>query len=424
MISNKKIKVLHCSTTDSHGGAAIAAMRLMDGLVANFVDAKMLVLQKNTNNPNVIKADDLRNRKMFYRIFRFLGRKIGYYYKSYQWLKYPNKKQIALDDVFISYLDDTLDRIDFDILHLHWVEGGFINFKEIQRINKPIVWTIHGSFPFTGICHHLICDKFKSICGNCPALNSDSSFDLSTINFNLKKNRYKNLNFTIISPSNFLANKAKESTLLGSKKIHVIHNCLNTELFNPINKPIAKNNLDVSKKLTILFGAVGATTDMNKGFHHLLEAIKKLELHYSKDSIQLLVFGGDFKNDTCFDIKNLGYISDPEKLSKLYSAADVMVVPSIHENLPYTIMESLSCGTPVVAFNIGGNSDLIDHQKNGFLAIPFDIDSLTEGIIWCLSNNTNNNLSLMARQKVLNKFSINKIVNQHIDLYKSLIENY
>jgi glycosyltransferase involved in cell wall biosynthesis len=87
-------------------------------------------------------------------------------------------------------------------------------------------------------------------------------------------------------------------------------------------------------------------------------------------------------------------------------------------------MESLSCGTPVVAFNIGGNSDLIDHQKNGFLAIPFDIDSLTEGIIWCLSNNTNNNLSLMARQKVLNKFSINKIVNQHIDLYKSLIENY
>ena len=133
------MKVLLCSTTDSHGGAAIAAYRLLEGLVNYSVDAKMLVLHKTTKNQRVIRVEDIRNNKTTYRLISNLSRKLSFYYKSFMWSQYPNRKEIALDDVYISYLEDCLNRLDFDILHLHWVEGGFVNFKELQKINKPIV---------------------------------------------------------------------------------------------------------------------------------------------------------------------------------------------------------------------------------------------------------------------------------------------
>ena len=416
------MKVLHLSTTDSNGGAAIAAYRLMEGLVSQSVDVKMLVLNKTTDNPLVIKVEDIRNKNRVFRFIKDITRKLNFYYKSYRWAQYSKKRDIALDDVYVSYLEDCLERLEFDILHLHWVEGGFINFKELQTIDKPIVWTIHGSFPFTGICHHMICDKYKTKCGTCPALGSDSTEDFSTQNFNLKKKRYEKLNLHIISPSNFLAIHAKNSTLLGKKPIHVIPNGLNIEVFKPHNKLLAKKTLNIKDKKTIVFGAVGATSDKNKGFDLLLASLSKLESYYEQDKIQLIIFGGDFKNETHFEVINLGFINDTNYLSMLYSAADVMVVPSKHENLPYTFMERLSCGTPVVAFNVGGNSDMIDHKQNGYLANPYDIKDFTEGIYWCIENAANEKPNIQSRQKVLHNFPIEKIATQHIDLYKSLLK--
>jgi glycosyltransferase involved in cell wall biosynthesis len=209
--------------------------------------------------------------------------------------------------------------------------------------------------------------------------------------------------------------------LLGKKPIHVIQNGLNIEVFKPHNKLLAKKTLNIKDKKTIVFGAVGATSDKNKGFDLLLASLRKLESYYEQDKIQLIIFGGDFKNETHFEVINLGFITDTNYLSMLYSAADVMVVPSKHENLPYTVMESLSCGTPVVAFNVGGNSDMIDHKQNGYLANPYDIKDFTEGIYWCIENAANEKLNIQSRQKVLHNFPIEKIAAQHLDLYKSLL---
>ena len=411
------MKILLCNTTDSGGGAAKAALRLLDGFRHEGHDAEMLVLSKSQSNPRVLDTNEFKSNHPLTRLYRDLKRKILFQYKSYQWSKYPKKIKRSLHDVYVSYLEDALKHIEFDLLHLHWVEGGFVNFKELQNVDKPIVWTLHGSFPFTGICHHLLCDRYKTRCGACPALGSTKENDFSTRNFSLKQKRYRKLNLTIISPSRYLAEKAKESTLLGDRDVHVIPNGIDTDLFSPASKSEARKRLDLEEKPTILFGAVGFHSDPNKGFELLRESLYRLSEFYSGWQLQLIVFGGISEEEIPFPIWNAGFVKDEEELKWIYSAADVMVVPSKHENLPYTIMESLSCATPVTAFNIGGNGEMIGHKENGYLAEPFKSEDLAEGIRWCLENNGGNVLGKNGRQKVLTNYQYKEIAKQHIELY-------
>lgn len=415
------MKVLICNTTDTGGGAATAAMRLLEGLVMQGIDVRMLVLGKNTKHPNVFEVTELLEDKPLIRFLYKIKRKINYYYSSYKWQNYPNRQEIALHDIFISSLEDALNKVDFDILNLHWIEGGFINFTELQSIKKPIVWTIHGSFPFTGICHHLLCDRYKSSCGACPALGSLKEDDFSTENFQLKQKRYKNLGLHIVSPSVFMANHARISTLLGNFPINVIPNGIETKLFYPKEKITARDILKINNKKTVLFGAIAATTDLNKGYSILLESMKLLQSMFTPDEIQFLVFGGECTDEFTFEKVNLGLIKDETLMSLVYSAADVMVVPSKHENLPYTIMESLACGTPVTAFRVGGNAELVDHLQNGYLAKPFDALDLANGIKYCLDNNSDGRLSKNSRNKVLENFTIEKISGRYIQLFNSLL---
>jgi glycosyltransferase involved in cell wall biosynthesis len=418
------MKVLLCNTTDIGGGAAKAVLSLLKGLTANNINTRMLVLNKETINPLVLEVGEILEDKSLERFYGKLKRKLNYYYTNYRWHQYPNRQNIALDDIFISYLENTLDLIDFDILNLHWIEGGFINFTELSHLNKPIIWTLHGSFPFTGICHHLLCDKYKSHCGSCPALGSKKEKDFSNVNFELKKKRYKNLNLHIVSPSQYLANHAMQSTLLGEFPIHVIPNGIDIQVFYPKDKNKVRETLNINNKRSILFGAIAAISDKNKGFKTLLESLKILNNVYHQD-IQFIMFGEKFNDENSyeFNMVNFGHINDDNLMCQLYSAADVMVVPSKHENLSYTIMESLACATPVVAFNVGGNSEMIDHKQNGYLAEPFNPNDLADGITWCLENNKYGMLSNNARNKVLKNFKLEIIVKQYIDLYQSILEN-
>lgn len=417
------MKILHLSTLDYHGGAAVAAYRLLNGLLAEGVDAKMLVLDKETTHNKVISINEIKVKNVFYQLLYQLNHKIRNHYKSYKWRQYQNRQNIALEDIYLSYIENYIQKFDYDILHLHWIEGGFIDFTELQKINKPIVWTIHGSFPFTGICHHLICDKYQVKCGACPALKSNNESDLSTEMFELKKKRYANLDLNIISPSFFMAEKAKLSSLLGKRSIHVIPNGIDEKIFKSQGKIISRQKLNIKNKKTILFGAVGATNDENKGFVYLMQSLKILEQYYAKEDIQCLIFGTDNISRTFYETTCLGFVKDEEILSLAYSSADVMIVPSKHENLPYTIMESLSCETPVVAFNIGGNSDMIDHLKNGYLANPYSAEDLANGIKWCFENNQDNILGINARRKVVENYTLNIVSEKHIKLYEEILSN-
>ena len=165
--------------------------------------------------------------------------------------------------------------------------------------------------------------------------------------------------------------------------------------------------------------------DPRKGGELLMESLRLLSGMYSEDEIELLIFGSEKQDDYQFNFpaKFLGYVSEEADLALAYNAADVTIVPSTHENFPNTILESLSCGTPVVAFNIGGNPEMIDHQDNGYLAKAYDTSDLTVGIVYCLSHNEDNGLSYNARKKVLDNFKIEDIANRYIELYKEILAN-
>ena len=238
--------------------------------------------------------------------------------------------------------------------------------------------------------------------------------------WNIKKRLWKN-KFTIVTPSHWLSQCARDSLLFRGWDIYTIPNALNTDVFKPINKIVARKilNLPLDKKL-IGFGAMGGTSDVNKGFDLLRASLNKL----SNFNFQCVVFGQSkaLVIDNV-DINYLGKLTDEVALVLFYNAIDVMVVPSRQENLPQTATESQSCGTPVVAFNTTGLPDVIIHKVTGYLVKPFDTDDLAFGIRWCIDNPDNVNFVANSRDRALKYWSYPVISKKHRDLYKKLL-NY
>jgi len=229
----------------------------------------------------------------------------------------------------------------------------------------------------------------------------------------------------IVGLSKWINECSKNSSLLKDKKHINLPNPLDTSIFKPFHKEKARElwNLPHDKKL-VLFGAMSATSDINKGYKELSEALHKLTY---KD-VELVVFGSsEPQNAPNFGFKThyVGQLHDDVSLVTLYSAVDVMVVPSLQENLSNAIMESLACGTPVVAFDIGGNSDMIEQKQNGYLAKPFDTTDLKDGIEWILnlSENEYNKLSYNAREKVVREFDSKIVAKKYIELYEEILNN-
>lgn len=423
------MKILTLSTKDSFGGAGRVAYRLCEEIIRQGYDDILLVNSKRTNSSFVRLAAEFHDPK---NLITYRTEKIKYKIKEFRkrliWNSYPNRADKVFLDIYISYLKNALDRLDFDVLHLHWVGDSYVNFEELPS-DKPIVWTLHDCFAFTGVCSYFEdCDKYQTHCQSCPQLKSNKKKDISFDIFELKKKRYASLKFHIVTPSKWLAKSVQDSFLLKNYPVTVIPNGINTDTFRPIDKVNARKllGLDTSKKI-ILFGGISAVADPRKGGDLLWESLKILSHKYDdlKEDILLLVFGSEEQNNYIFnfDVKYLGYIQHEEQLNIIYNSADVMVVPSRYENLPNTILESLSSGTPVVAFDIGGNSDMIDHKYNGYLVKPYDVEDLHKGITFCLDKNNGYALSQNARTKVIRNFRIEDISAKYIDLYKKLNNN-
>lgn len=423
------IKVLSVNTSDTKGGAARAAYRIHQGVQTLGVDSRMFVKYKQQKDDSIISLDEFTPKNFFFKIFDWICQKVKNKIQHYKWGKYPNRSKLYLSDSRGTNTFKKLEKLDCDILHLHWINQRFIKLSDLAKVNKPIVWTLHDSWPFCGVCHYFLeCKKYKTGCKQCQYLNNNTiENDLSTEVWNEKFKAYKNLNLHIVTPSKWLGDCAKESALFSQFPVYVIPNCLDTDIFRPleqneISPRWAKFSEKRLKKTFVLYGAVNAATDQIKGFANLLSSLQILEKQ-GRANFELIVFGAkesDLKIDVNIPIHYVGYVSDTNELVSLYNLASVTVVPSHTENLSCAIMESLSCETPVCAFNIGGNGDMIDHKKNGYLAKEQDNEDLANGIIWCIENNKEQELSKSARRKVLENYTPEIVSVQYLELYKKL----
>lgn len=423
------MKIVSLSSKDTFGGAAKIASRLHQSLVKNGVDDLLVVNSKRSKDiDKVIAVSSLRDQKGFLRstIDNVLAKRKELA-RIKKWDIYLSTRlDKVYTDLEISLLGNALDKLEFDLLQMHWVGESFVNFTEFENVKQPVVWTLHDCAAFTGICtYYESCDKYKTHCGNCPFLRSNEEKDFTYEIFEQKLDRYKNIDFHIVCPSHWLAQSARESKLLGHFPIHVIPNGIDTEFFRPIAKDHAKSSLglDPNKKY-ILFGGIAIDKDTRKGGHLLLEALNNLKTKVDQpDNIELLILGADsLKVDLPFKSTFLGYIDNEKFMRIAYSASDVTIVPSMYENLPTVILESMACQTSVVAFNIGGNPDMIDHKENGYLAQPYDVADLASGIQFCLDEARNQDLNIKARHKIIEGFTIESVTQQYINLYSDLLK--
>jgi glycosyltransferase involved in cell wall biosynthesis len=412
------MKILCVNRSDYEGGAARGAIRLLEGIRGQGADATLYV-QKRTGSHPFIVAPPVGLGKITASARRVLESIL--FGLSFQ------KMQGMFSPAFLpDHLSTRLAAFSPDIIHLHWV-ARMMRLETLGHLQVPIVWTLHDSWAFTGGCFLPgDCTRFRDSCGSCPVLGSGRENDLSRRVWQRKSKGWRNLNLTLIAPSRWMAERAKQSSLFRDKRIKVIPNGLDVERFQPTDKGTARAHLSLplDKKL-ILFGAKAATRDRNKGFHLLVRALHEIVGSKRDVGMELVVFGSsqpDSPPELGLKAHYLGWLDDDATLECLYAAADVFVLPSIQENLPYAVMEAMACGTPCVAFRQGGVADLIDHEQNGYLARPFDPADLARGILWILEEHgSQRELAAGARRKVMQEFAIERVAGQHMDLYRNLL---
>lgn len=414
------MKPLLVNSFDIKGGAAIATHRLHSALRGIGVDSTLRVQSKHSGERHVLAPESKLSKVMALlrpqveslatRVYG--GRPNAIYSPAIL----PNRS-IARE----------ADLIGADLVHLFWINAAFMRIEAIADFKQPIVWTLHDMWPFTGGCHYDDeCGKFREACGACPVLQSNAEKDLSRHVLTRKQRAWQKLPMTIVGTSRWLAEMARESALFKDKRIEILPNPIDTVRYKPIDKRVAREawSLPQDKKL-ILFSAFRATADKRKGNQFLIPAIERLAKTGLGRDIELLVIGAhapEEEIDLGMKIHYMGYLNDEISQVLLYSAADLTVAPSMQENLSNTVMESLACGTPVVAFDIGGMPDLIDHQRSGFLAKPFEPEDLASGIAWVLADDDRYQaLSRHARQEVERRYAMETVARQYLSLYEELL---
>ena len=411
------MKILIVNTYDIEGGAARAAYRLHKALLNSKIDSQVLVQNKSSDDYTVVTETG--------KIKKYIN-KLRPIIDSIPTKFYKNKTKTLFSPAWVPLgnIVDQINEINPDIVHLHWICDGMIRIEDIARIKAPIVWSLHDMWAFTGGCHYdEECKRYEKSCGNCPVLGSDKENDLSKKIFHRKQKAFNNKkDMTIIGLSGWLNNASKSSTLFKDKKHINLPNPIDTDIFKSFDKNLSRElwHLPKNKKL-VLYGAMGATSDPRKGFNALSETLRKLD---KNDEVEFVVFGSSQpQNVPYFGFKTyyLGSLTDDVSLVTLYGAVDVMVVSSLQENLSNAIMESLACGTPVVGFDIGGNSDMIEHKKNGYLAKPFDTSDLANGIEWILNNEHYDELCQNGREKIVREFDSVAVAQKYIELYKEIL---
>jgi glycosyltransferase involved in cell wall biosynthesis len=413
------VRILHLGVFESYGGAGRAAARLHHGLVEAGVDSLMLVRER-TSEDGAVRLPGSPLRRALARNRAYVDQAIPLAYRR----RTPGVFTTAL-------LPDGIARdvrdAGPDLVNVHWVGEGFVRPETLGHLGRPLVWTLHDSYAFTGGCHvpHA-CLRYAERCGACPALGSTSDTDLSRWIWNRKRRAWRDVALAAVAPSRWMAGAARSSALLGGRRVEVIPNGVDTTVYRPLAQGMAREILRLpSDRKLILFSAVLGAADPNKGFRFLEEALRRLSEAGRGDSIALVVAGAPAipEPERCgVRVHCVGHLSDDVSLALLYAAVDAVVVPSMLENLPNAIVEAFACGRPAIGFRVGGNPDLVRDRANGALVEPFDTAALADAIWWVVEDETRwRGLSAAARATAEAEHGLDVQARRYVALYEDLL---
>ena len=363
------MRILHISTFDS-GGAGTAALRLHETMLSAGLDSQILVMNSRTYGRKKVKRFNPLVKGFWPKISFKLNRIVSeliipFWLKKYS-LQYitPRSKVSELYSMpwTLQPLQFNDDFLQADVVHFHWI-SGFADISLIKKFpDKRFVWTLHDMNPFTEGCHYSLgCNNYTANCHPCPMLNEETYSDA----FYAYKNEWLKgcRNLSIVTPSAWLGNLSKKSYLCKDYPHHHIRNCIDAKEFQIIDKTCARQILQLSPDAIVFLFVAGDTSNPRKGISHIFE----LAQLYANANVQFLVLGNP-PNKQIPNVISLGFLNDSYSLNLAYSAADAFITPSIEDNLPNVIVESLYCGTPVLGFRIGGVAEMISDGNNGYLS--------------------------------------------------------
>lgn len=403
------IRVLHVVSGRLGGGAARGAYVLSEALRALGVQSHLLcadpAVQTGTPGVSSVSSNSIgraahivrarRERFIVHRATR--GRERGFFSAGATGIALKNRPEYAAAD----------------IVHLHWINGGMLSIDGIAQIGKPCVWTMRDMWPFTGGCHYALdCSGYTGTCASCPELKAGSSQDLSERIHREKAQRLPG-ETTYVGISNWIADCAKRSSLLGQRDVRCVLNAIDVEAFRPMPKEEARARLNLPGDAAIVLLGALSLDDTYKGYQQLRQARDRL----TRKDLLFCSFG--HAEDPSIADRNFGLISEDEVLRQLYAAADILVFPSIQEAFGKVAAEAIACGTPVVAFDGTGPTDIVLHQSTGYLARPGDSADFAAGIEWCLADPARlRRMSAAAAEDARTRFAPETAARAYVDIYR------
>ena len=410
-----KLKVVHINTADNSGGAARAAFHLHKALLQLGHESRMVVGQKVESRQEIDKIGFSRTLpgRILNRLVLEMETVTGL-----QYLIQPNRYRF-LSHRFVR---------DADVIHLHNLHGNFFSFTILPRLSRmaPIVWTLHDTWPLTGHCsYNYDCGRWEKGCGRCPYLDEypPIKVDTTALLWRLKGRVYRRSEMRIAAPSKWLADMARRSPLLEPFEVHHIPYGIDTQVFRPLDRLSARQGLRIppDAEVVMIVALPGAT---RKGVEHFLAALHKLP-HDLRPWI-LVVGGRGVLNGVPhrFPVREVGYVDSSELMNLCYSSADVFVLPTLADNLPLTLLEALAAGTPSVAFEVGGVSDVLRHMETGYLCRYRDSEDLARGIQTLLTNaNVRTGMRARCRDVATKEYTNEVQARRYLDVYNSAVES-